>query len=153
MGVMITWRWYKFSEFTLEQLYDVMALREAVFTHEQHCTEVDFDGLDKQAMHLLGIQGNHIIAYARVLPKGVYHKDAISFGRLAIPNKYRGKGFGKQMMQEIIDYIAENYPSTPVKFSAQLYLQPFYENFGFHAVGEVYDEGGIPHIRMEKYIK
>jgi ElaA protein len=147
---MITWHWYKFNEFTLEQLYDVMMLREVIFTHEQHCTAEDLDGLDKQAIHLLGIQDNEIIAYARVLPKEVYHQEALSFGRLAIPNKYRGKGLGKQMMQEIVKYIAKNYPNIPIKFSAQTYLQPFYENFGFHVIGDVYDEGGIPHVRMEK---
>lgn len=147
---MITWHWYKFHELSVEQLYDVMVLREQIFAHEQHCSETDLDGRDKQAIHLLGIQDNQIIAYARVLPKGVYHQGSLSFGRLAIPHKYRGKGLGKQMTQEIIDYIAKNYPNTPIKFSAQTDLQSFYENFGFHAVGEIYDEGGIPHIRMEK---
>ena len=92
--LMITWQWYKFNELRLEQLYDVMALRVAIFTHEQHCTADDLDGLDKQALHLLGLQNNMIVAYARVLPKGVYYQDAISFGRLVIPKKHRGKGLG-----------------------------------------------------------
>lgn len=146
---MIIWYWYKFSELSLDQLYDVMSLREQVFTHEQHCTETDLDGLDKQALHLIGTQDDELIAYARVLPKGVYYKDAIRFGRLVIPQEYRGKGLGKQMMQEIVNYIAANYPKIPVKFSAQLYLRAFYEGFGFHAAGDTYDEGGIPHIKME----
>jgi len=149
---MLAWCWFKFDNLTLTQLYDIMALREKTFAYEQHCTATDFDGLDKQAMHLLGMRDNEIIAYARLLPPGVYAKDVVSFGRLVITQQYRGKGLGKQMMQEIINYIADHYLNVPIKFSAQTYLQPFYENFGFHAVGDVYDEGGIPHIRMQKML-
>ncbi len=147
---MLTWCWFKFNNLTLAQLYDVMVLREKTFAHEQRCTETDLDGLDKQAIHLLGMQSDEIIAYARILPPGVYAKDTVSFGRLIITQQHRGKGLGKQMMQEIINYISDHYPDMPVKFSAQTYLQSFYEKFNFRAVGDVYDEGGIPHILMQK---
>jgi ElaA protein len=149
---MLSWHWFEFGNLSLEQLYDIIALRERTFAHEQHCTATDFDGLDKQAMHLLGMQNNEIIAYARILPPGVYAKDTVSFGRLIITQQHRGKGLGKQMMQEVINYITAHYPNAPIKFSAQTYLQSFYEKFNFRAVGDVYDEGGIPHIRMQKML-
>lgn len=145
---MINWRWFKFKELSLDQLYDIMALREQVFTIEQQCSAFDFDGLDKQAVHLLGLDNNKILAYARILPTDIYAEGVVSFGRIVVAKEHRRQGLGKTMMQKIVDFIAVHYPNMPIKFSAQTYLQSFYERFGFRAVGDEYDEGGIPHIKM-----
>lgn len=142
------WQWLHFSELSLEQLYDALALREEVFSVEQSCTAVDLDGLDKDAFHLLGYQGDELVAYARVLPTGVYKKDVVSFGRLIVCKELRNQGVGKELMQQIIDFIRAELDGVAIKFSAQLYLQKSYESFGFSAYGDVYDDGGIPHIDM-----
>lgn len=129
-------------------LYDIMALREQVFTFEQKCTDIDLDALDKQAIHVYGIIDEEIIATARILPPGVYKSGIVSFGRLAVANDYRGKGYGKDIMLQVLHYIESNYPNIPVEFSAQKYLQNFYEDLNFQASGQPYDEGDIPHIKM-----
>ena len=40
--------------------------------------------------------------------------------------------------------------SEDVILHAQTYIRDFYEDCGFQPVGEVFDEAGIPHIRMVK---
>ena len=42
----------------------------------------------------------------------------------------------------------KRYPNTPIKLSAQTYIQRFYAHFGFKAVGKEYLEDDIPHIAM-----
>lgn len=141
---------HKFAELTPAQLYDIMALREKVFTVEQQCKDPDFDGLDKKAIHLIVIKDNKIIACARILPPGIYKKDVVSFGRIAVAAKFRRQGIGKKIMTKILTYIKKHYPKIPIEFSAQLYLKEFYEDFGFRSYGKVYDEAGIPHIAMRR---
>ena len=38
--------------------------------------------------------------------------------------------------------------AVPIRIGAQLYLERFYESFGFTRVGEPYDEDGIMHVDM-----
>ena len=59
------------------------------FLLEQQVTCEDLDGLDKQAYHLLGFNDGEMVAYARVLPLGVYAEGVVSLGRLLIVKKLR----------------------------------------------------------------
>ena len=146
---MVTWTIVAFDELTNQQLYDIMVLREAAFTQEQSCAEIDLDGLDKDCKHLLGMDKGKIIAYARILPVGVYAENTVSFGRIVVVPDYRKQGVGREAMRHVLSYIETHYPKVPIRFSAQCYLLPFYESLGFETYGEVYDEGGIPHVAMK----
>jgi ElaA protein len=86
-------------------------------------------------------------AYLRVLPPGLKYPE-VSFGRVLIAPNARRKGQGRELVRKGLDFIEEHYPRTPIRIGAQHYLQAFYESFGFRAVGDVYDEDGIPHIDM-----
>jgi ElaA protein len=147
---MVTYKISAFETLTPTQLYDIMTLREEVFTLEQHCTVADFDGLDKQAIHIFALEDSETIATMRILPPDVYKAGVVSFGRLAVKKFYRGKGYAKAMMDLALQYIAEHFSNVPIQFSAQLYLQKFYESFGFKAIGDIYEEAGILHIKMLK---
>ncbi len=138
-----------FDLLSLSDLYDILALREEVFSLEQKCTDLDHDGLDKQAVHLYGKSDGKMIATARILPPNLYKPDVVSFGRVAIQKSHRGKGLGQEVIKKVLDYIHEHYPNIPIQFSAQKYLQKFYESFGFVAYGDEYDEAGILHIAMK----
>lgn len=146
---MITFRWYQFSELTLEQLYAALALRADVFVLEQHCLYLDLDGKDLGCLHLLGMTGNKLAAYLRLFPPQGASKDLV-FGRVVTARFARGKGYGKKLMEEMLRYCTANYPRLSIRCSAQLYLKQFYEDFGFTTSGDVYDEDGIPHIAMKK---
>lgn len=43
-----------FSELTIYELYNIMALRQEIFSVEQNCAYLDADGKDLNGFHLLG---------------------------------------------------------------------------------------------------
>jgi ElaA protein len=40
------------------------------------------------------------------------------------------------------------FGKIPIKIGAQMYLQKFYESFGFRQTSDIYLEDDIPHIEM-----
>lgn len=146
---MIQWQVFPFGLLDVSTLYDIVQLRAAVFYHEQKCFDVDLDGLDKQSFHVVGSDGERVIATARILPPGLYKPKKVSFGRVAVQKSFRGHGYGKAIMTLILEYLKDHFPGVDIEFSAQLYLKKFYEQVGFVAFDEIYDEGSIPHIRMK----
>ncbi len=138
-----------FEQLSLQELYDCLAARQAVFIVEQDCPYLDADGLDPAAWHLLGrsSQGT-LAAYARLLPPGTSYPDYASIGRVLTTAAFRGKGAGKELMQQALTHTRRLWPHAPIKLSAQRYLTAFYQSFGFSPVGEPYLEDGIPHIAM-----
>lgn len=145
----IKFQWLKFSELTQAQLYAALALRCEVFIVEQQCPYLDPDGKDFDAIHLLGMKNNKLVAYLRLFPPNL-SQDCITIGRVVIKGSARGQG--TQIMRELLDYCTKHYPHTVLYGSAQLYLKKFYERYGFQAEGEVYDEDGILHVAMKKYV-
>lgn len=150
---MITWKWRTFDELTKQELYDILALREKVFILEQKCFYVDLDYRDQQSMHLLGLIDDKLAGYLRVLPTGLAYSDAMSFGRVVTAPFARGKGFGKKMLEETLLYFKKNHPNEPITISAQIYLEKFYQSYGFKTISEPYDDEGIIHVDMKKHGK
>jgi ElaA protein len=74
----------------------------------------------------------------------------ILFGRVVTARSSRSKGYGKKLIEELLAYCSKYYPGLIIKCSAQFYLQKFYEEFGFKAVSDVYQEHGIAHVAMQK---
>jgi len=89
-----------------------------------------------------------VIAYSRILAKSADNPDYLSIGRVCNSSSYRGIGIGQQLLSKSIRECEMRYGAVPIKIGAQLYLQKFYESFGFVKVSDVYLEDGIPHIYM-----
>lgn len=136
-----------FGNLTLDELYALLRLRSEIFVVEQKCVYLDVDGKDKEALHVLGWEGDKLCGYCRVFAPGDYFEEA-SIGRVAVGEKYRGRGYGARIMDYTLQWIEKNMHAPHVAISAQAYLQRFYEDLGFKAEGELYAEDGIPHIRM-----
>jgi len=146
---MINFKWYTFSDLTVEQLYAVLSMRSDIFVVEQHCVYLDPDGKDIFAIHLLGQENDSLVAYMRLFPPTDI-ENFIIFGRILTARSSRTKGYGKKLMDELLSYCNKNYPGISIKCSAQHYLKKFYEGFGFKAYGDAYEEDGIPHIAMQR---
>lgn len=141
------WTWRRWHELTLDELYDALALRCRVFILGQGPYQ-DPDGLDRQAYHLLGRDGSGaLMAYLRVLDPGTRFAEA-SIGRVITAPECRGQGQGRALMAEGLTRCSAVWPGQPIRISAQAHLRAFYGSLGFAAVGEVYDEDGIPHLEM-----
>ena len=139
----------RFNELSLSELYEVLKLRSEVFVVEQNCVYLDIDGKDEKALHLLGMFGEELVAYARIFKPGDYFEEA-SIGRVLVKQIYRNKKWGYDLMNEAIRATATVLNETQITISAQLYLQQFYENVGFVRTSDEYLEDAIPHIEMKK---
>lgn len=137
-----------FNDLTVHELYDLLQLREEVFQIEQNCLYKDIDDKDKECYHLLLYKETELIAYSRMVPEGISYDGYVSIGRVASKTKYRKEGFGRLLMKETMQQLQNLFPDSPIKISAQKYLQKFYESYGFTAEGEWYMEDDIPHIAM-----
>ena len=142
------WHWAQFSDIRPGDLYDIVALRTAVFIVEQRCAYQDCDGIDRVSHHLWtrGADGA-IAAYLRVVPPSVKYAEP-SLGRIATAAGARGIGLGRAIVREGIARVEKIYGPCPIRIGAQRYLLSFYEQLGFVSSGDGYDEDGIPHIEM-----
>lgn len=147
----VTWQCSPFDELTASELYAVMQARQRVFVVEQQCPYLDADGSDHLALHLLGwrntADGLVLSAYARLFPPGAKYKEA-SIGRVMTRPDARGSGLGKALMAEALERVAEAEWGNAVRIQAQMYLEGFYEGFGFRRVTEPYTEDDIWHVDM-----
>ncbi|SEM29363.1 ElaA protein [Maribacter orientalis] len=140
----------KFNELSIQELYSLLKLRSEIFVVEQDCVYQDLDGKDAKALHVIGINNNNeVVAYTRIFKPGDYF-DIASIGRVAVHKDYRKYGYGKDIMQASINAVNEKFKEQQIKISAQTYLDKFYTELGFKAIGEGYLEDGIPHIQMVK---
>jgi ElaA protein len=142
----------KFSDLSLNELYDILRLRSEIFVVEQTCVYNDLDGLDKVAVHQFMRKDGEIVAYSRLLKPGTRFPE-YSIGRVVVKKSERGTGLGQEMMEEAKRYIVQEWGATKIKISAQSYLQRFYESLGFEIVTEMYLEDGIPHFGMLYRVK
>jgi len=144
----INWGLKTFNELSVMELYCILQLRAEVFVVEQNCPYLDTDGKDLKCFHLMGYDENGVlIAYSRIVPAGISFKE-VSIGRVVSSPKVRNTGAGKALMQKAIEEIKLKFGEIPIRIGAQLYLQKFYESFGFVLASEEYLEDNIPHIEM-----
>jgi len=157
-------QWHTFSELTLQNLYDLLALREAVFQIEQQCLYTDIDYQDQHALHLLAYDKNKLAGYLRLFTPdsakgllttpnqaGAYTDNTCCrFGRFVTHPAYRAQGLGKTLTHETLRHCKEHYPKLAIAIAAQHYLENFYQSLGFVTTSKPYDDFGILHIDMIK---
>ena len=140
----------EFGELSNIELYDILKLRAEVFVVEQNCPYQDMDDKDQNSLHLMFWENDYLIAYTRLLDKGISYPEYASIGRVVTSPTIRGKGIGKKLMAESIKVCIKHFGKTAIKISAQFHLKTFYEEFGFVTTGHQYLEDNIPHIAMIK---
>jgi ElaA protein len=124
-------------------LYDVLALRVAVFVVEQECAYLELDGRDTEpsVVHWWSRDDDGaLLAALRVLVEpGGGHR----IGRVVSAPAARGTGAGAALMRAALATLP-----GPVVLGAQVRVRGFYERLGFAVDGPEYDEDGIGHVPM-----
>ena len=120
----------------------LQAVRRSVFIEEQGIPESDeWDDIDPVARHVLAVAKNRdAVGTGRLEPTG-------KIGRVAVLPQYRGTGVGSLIMGHLVNHATE-LGFTRVYLHAQVAAEGFYTRLGFRAEGPVFDECGIPHLRM-----
>lgn len=125
---------------------DVKSIRTAVFMEEQHFVH-EFDEMDENCRFIVLYDGELPAATCRFFP-GEQEQEYI-IGRIAVMRDHRGRGLGRQVVEEAESIIRE-LGGTAVKLSAQVRARGFYESMDYAAEGEVYLEEYCQHVTMRK---
>lgn len=144
----LQWECHPFDQLSGALLYSWLQLREQVFNFEQHCTVPDMDGRDSDALHLLALDGEQVIAGARVFPPDSGDDKAVHIGRVVVTSGWRGCQLGRKLMLRALELCAQRFPQSEVVLAGQAHLCGFYESLGFEVISEIYEEAGIPHLDM-----
>ncbi|UJF18736.1 GNAT family N-acetyltransferase [Vibrio sp. SS-MA-C1-2] len=135
----------KCVQFTPETEAGIHLVRHTVFTAEQNVdAEIDFDGLDSQAVHAIVMQENQVVATGRMLEDG-------HIGRIAVLAEYRGLKLGAKIVNALINE-ATNLAYPRVYLGSQIHAVGFYQKLGFTPFGDQYVEANIEHQSMEKLL-
>lgn len=150
----ISWQDLSHPELDMQTLYDLLALRNAVFIVEQNCPYQDLDGRDLQGenRHILGWKQGALIACARILTPASA-EEPVAIGRVVVSPDARGLNLGYRLMEQALMSCAQHWPQHDVYISAQAHLQSFYQKLGFRAQGDIYLEDDIPHIAMVRSVE
>lgn len=137
-----------YSELTVNDLHDMLALRAAVFVVEQNCVYQDIDGKDKKAFHLIArTEVGKLVGTLRILEPGVSYSE-VSIGRVASHPDHRHEKLGHLMMKTAMEFITATWKNENVRISAQSHLCDFYSKYDFKKTGKEYLEDDIPHAEM-----
>jgi predicted GNAT family N-acyltransferase len=123
----------------------IAKIRSLVFQQEQNVApELEFDGKDEQAEHLLAYLDDEAIGTLRI--RTIDNK-TVKIERLAVLPKARGKGIGSKLMEYAIKLISSQ-GDRQIIIHAQAYIKELYLKLGFEQIGNEFDEAGIPHVKM-----
>ncbi|MCY6371315.1 GNAT family N-acetyltransferase [Clostridium ganghwense] len=129
-----------------EDFKDANMIRKEVFVKEQNVPiEIEIDELDDTAHHIVIYENDKPVTVGRLLEKKKYYV----IGRVAVLKEYRGKKYGKVLMENML-MKAEELGANEIRLHAQFYAKNFYEKLGFEAYGKIFNEAGIDHICMKK---
>jgi predicted GNAT family N-acyltransferase len=123
---------------------DIRRIRFEVFVHEQRVPEdLEMDDRDRPSVHVLARLGEAAVGTGRIdLEAGG------KIGRVAVVAAARGRGIGTEIMRAL-HRIARRHGLDSVWCHAQLSARTFYSRLGYRPSGDVFDEAGIEHVRMD----
>jgi len=118
-------------------------IRYDVFVIGQNCPEDLEWEFEEESTHFLLIENDIPLATARHRKT----ENGYKLERFAVLSQARGKGFGMLILKAILEDIKES--NTLKYMHAQEQVIPFYEKVGFEKSGNIFEEAGIMHYKME----
>lgn len=139
---------YKLVE-SESELRGAFEVRRRVFVEEQGIAEeLDFDGNDGEALHMVVKDGAEVIGTARV--RFLNAKQA-KLERMAVLDGFRRMGIGRGITAFLIEEL-RNRQVEQVVLHAQYEVIAFYKSCGFEETGSPFLEAGLKHIEMQRRI-
>lgn len=128
-----------------DDLEDAYEIRKKVFIEEQNVPEeIERDKLDVSSTHAVIYNDELPIATGRI----VFREDSnCSLGRIAVLKEYRSKNIGKMLVESLVKKSFE-LGVHEIHIHAQKHAEKFYQILNFKPYGEMFYEGGIPHVSM-----
>lgn len=138
----------KIAQMTGQEMFCVSRLRDEIFVTEQKITLPELDDEDLKAVQVFALNEKQTDALATCR---IFQNEAGEWilGRVAVSKTLRGQGVGFKMIEAVHAYL-KKLGVSQISCHAQMPVKSFYEKLGYQAQGEVFDEGGIEHIQMNK---
>jgi len=137
---------YRFvsSDSELKAAFEV---RRQVFVVEQNILEdLTFDGHDRQALHMVVMEGESAIGTARVL---FLSDNQAKLERMAVLKPFRQRGIGTRIVSYLIEELRKRQIEQ-VFLHAQYAVVAFYKTCGFEESGLPFCEVEIQHVKMQR---
>lgn len=134
---------------TADDLARAFSIRKHVFVEEQGVALKDefdhYDQLTPAVQHLLVLDKGQAVGTARLRAVDGQGK----FERICLLKQARGQGLGRDILIAL-EALAITRGLTRVKLHAQTHAEGFYQSLGYRTDSDVFDEDGLPHVRMVK---
>jgi len=128
-------------------------IRKEVFIKEQKVSvDEELDDLDNSATHFLLLKDNKPIGTMRIFLDAEKHE--VTFGRIAILKEYRGQGYGRNMVSQVMKIISRKVTPLTIRLNAQEQAEGFYKSLGFiRESEESFLDANIVHYHMINRLK
>ena len=128
---------------TLRDYAACVVIRYRVFVVAQSVPDnVEIDDYEDTSVHYLALDGETPVGTARYRIVG---DETGKIERMAVLLERQGNGVGTALVQRVVADLKALGTIATIKAGAQTHAIPFYERFGFRAVGPEYLDAGIPH--------
>ncbi|MBN1539331.1 MAG: GNAT family N-acetyltransferase [Candidatus Thermoplasmatota archaeon] len=129
---------------TPERSWAEMEIRRKVFIEEQNVTpELEYDDHESDSVHYILTRNSTPIGCARYRRVG----NSVKLERVALLKEERGKGYGRSIMDRMLEEVLPLEPET-VYLHSQTAVAGFYEKCGFTTCNGVFKEADIDHVKM-----
>lgn len=136
---------------TEQQLQSCREIRVTVFVEEQGVPLEDefdqWDALRPEAKHIVALSEELPVATSRLRFMGDYAK----LERICILLPYRKYGLGRLLLARL-EELAQAEGAEKAVLHGQVQAEGFYEKLGYTREGEPFDEDGILHVKMAKFL-
>ncbi len=141
------WIWHQYHDLEDSQLKDISELRKSFFEADNQ--DPVMDEYDEMSFHLSGLIDSELVAYGRVIPP---HGDFINpyLSRIIVAEKFRKKGFGKALINELSKKSQALFSNKIIKVSSLASTLSFYKKHNFIEDKKVIDEVGVEHFILLK---
>ncbi len=134
---------------TAEELQQAQEIRVRVFEEEQGFPhEVNIDGVDRAASHVLVFDGEVPVATARLT---VVAEGEGMIARIAVLPSHRGKGLGRHLVQEL-ETMGRNDGLHTLCLEPHAHLEDFYHALGYERIAGSVNVAGYRLIKMRKKV-
>lgn len=125
-----------------------LRLRWTVFVEEQNVPpSLEVDAFDASvAVHGLALLDGVPAGAGRFL---LVEPGVARIGRMAVVDHVRGRGIGAALLR-FLEAEARRRGAKRFTLNAQISAREFYEKAGYRGVGGIFDDAGIPHVRMDR---
>ncbi len=132
-----------------QERQESLDIRQRVFVEEQGVpADLERDSQDGEALHWLGWREGRVAGTARLVR---YGGQSAKVGRVAVLPEWRSSGLGRELMEAIHGWVKDQ-PLQQIVLDAQVTVIPFYEKLGYQAEGDIFEEAGILHQRMVRWL-